>query len=110
MSIKTLTKYTLYGTPSLPPTHGHYNKKDRTGLGANSMKRFSVRMVQNNAVGIYTLSHICIYAYMHICIAVHAGVRIELIIFLDPLVLRINCLVIRELLNILFLNPDPGQS
>ena len=59
MSIKTLTKYTLYGTPSLPPTHGHYNKKDRTGLGANSMKRFSVRMVQNNAVGIYTLSYSC---------------------------------------------------
>ena len=33
------------------------------------------------------------------CLKVHAGVPIALIILLDPLVLRINCLVIRELLN-----------
>ena len=42
----------------------------------------------------------------HSCLKVHAGVPIALIIFLDPLVLRINCLVIRELLTVLFLNPE----
>ena len=42
----------------------------------------------------------------HSCLKVHAGVPIALIIFLDPLVLRINCLVIRQLLTVLFLNPE----
>ena len=42
----------------------------------------------------------------HSCLKVHGGVPIALIIFLDPLVLRINCLVIRELLTVLFLNPE----
>ena len=32
----------------------------------------------------------------HSCLKVHGGVPIALNIFLDPLVLRINCLVIRE--------------
>ena len=42
----------------------------------------------------------------HSCLKVHAGVPLALFIFLDPLVLRINCLVIRELLTVLFLNPE----
>ena len=42
----------------------------------------------------------------HSCLKVHAGVPIALIISFVPLVLRINCLVIRELLTVLFLNPE----
>jgi hypothetical protein len=42
----------------------------------------------------------------HSCLKVDAGVPIAVIIFLDPLVVRINCLVIRELLTVLFLNPE----
>ena len=42
----------------------------------------------------------------HGCLKVHGGVPMVLCIFLDPLLLRINCLVIRELLNALFLNPE----
>ena len=42
----------------------------------------------------------------HSCLKVHARVPIALITFFDPLVLRINCLFIRELLNVLFLNPE----
>ena len=41
----------------------------------------------------------------HSCLKVHGGVPILLCICLDPLVLRINSLVIREWLNALFLNP-----
>ena len=40
------------------------------------------------------------------CLKVHGGVPLALCISLDPLVLRVNCLVIRELLNVLFLNPE----
>ena len=40
------------------------------------------------------------------CLKVHGGNPIALCIFVDPLVLRISCLVIRELLNALFLNPE----
>ena len=47
-----------------------------------------------------------LYTLSHSCLKVHASVPIVFISFSDPLVLRINCLVIRELLNTLFLNPE----
>ena len=42
----------------------------------------------------------------HSCLKVHGGVLIELCIFWDPLVLRINCLVIIAWLIALLLNPE----
>ena len=62
----------------------------------DKLPRFTV---QSDDLGrVHTLSHSCL--------KVHAGVPIVLIIFLDPLVIRVNCLVIRELLTVLFLNPE----
>ena len=46
------------------------------------------------------------YTLSHSCLKVHGGVPIVLCIFFDPLVLRINCLVSRQLFNALFLNHE----
>ena len=51
-----------------------------------------------------------VYTLTHGCLKVHGGVPIDLGIFVDPLKPRVNCLVFREFLIALFLNPESQSS